>query len=121
MRIPRPLVGALAALGVTFAVPSALFAQEPATTASTTPAPPTTTTATTPTTTTPAPGYTARATLTTHQRQVSRFTSRTVGKKASSGTSVTIRDFEFDPADVSISVGDAVTWTNDGPSTHTAT
>lgn len=35
--------------------------------------------------------------------------------------SVTIKDFEFTPATVTIKVGDTVTWTNNGPSTHTVT
>ena len=35
--------------------------------------------------------------------------------------SVTIKDFEFTPATVTIKVGDTVIWTNDGPSTHTVT
>jgi plastocyanin len=33
--------------------------------------------------------------------------------------SVTIKDFEFTPATVTIKVGGTVTWTNNGPSTHT--
>ncbi len=36
-------------------------------------------------------------------------------------TSVTIKDFEFTPASITVSVGATVTWTNDGPSTHTVT
>jgi len=35
--------------------------------------------------------------------------------------SVTIKDFEFTPATVTIAIGGTVTWTNNGPSTHTAT
>ena len=38
-----------------------------------------------------------------------------------STASVTIKDFEFTPATVTIKVGDTVTWTNNGPSTHTVT
>jgi plastocyanin len=34
---------------------------------------------------------------------------------------VTIQDFTFSPASVTIKVGAAVQWTNHGPSTHTAT
>ena len=34
---------------------------------------------------------------------------------------VTIADFSFDPATVTISVGETVTWTNNGPHNHTVT
>jgi hypothetical protein len=34
---------------------------------------------------------------------------------------VTIKDFSFGPASVTVNVGDSVTWTNAGPSDHTAT
>ncbi|HTU98733.1 MAG TPA: cupredoxin family copper-binding protein [Solirubrobacteraceae bacterium] len=34
---------------------------------------------------------------------------------------VTVADFHFAPASTTIHVGDTVTWTNDGPSSHTAT
>ena len=40
---------------------------------------------------------------------------------AAGGTSVTISDFQFTPATITIHVGDTVTWTNNGPSAHTAT
>ena len=40
---------------------------------------------------------------------------------AAAGTSVTIKDFSFGPAAITIHVGDAVTWLNQGPSSHTAT
>jgi plastocyanin len=36
-------------------------------------------------------------------------------------TMVTIKDFEFTPASVTVKLGDTVMWTNDGPSTHTVT
>jgi plastocyanin len=35
--------------------------------------------------------------------------------------SVTIKDFAFGPKSVTVSVGDSVTWSNSGPSAHTAT
>lgn len=41
--------------------------------------------------------------------------------KASSSASVTISDFKFTPGTVTVNEGDTVTWTNDGPSVHTAT
>ena len=40
---------------------------------------------------------------------------------AASDTTVTIADFSFTPATITIHVGDTVTWTNKGPSAHTAT
>jgi LPXTG-motif cell wall-anchored protein len=40
---------------------------------------------------------------------------------AANDTSVTISDFQFTPATITIHVGDTVTWTNHGPSAHTAT
>jgi hypothetical protein len=41
--------------------------------------------------------------------------------RAAASKSVTIRDFEFAPSTINIGVGDTVTWTNQGPSIHTAT
>jgi LPXTG-motif cell wall-anchored protein len=43
-----------------------------------------------------------------------------VARAAASG-SVTIKDFDFSPATITVDVGDTVTWTNAGPSAHTAT
>jgi LPXTG-motif cell wall-anchored protein len=43
-----------------------------------------------------------------------------VAKAAASG-SVTITDFEFTPATITVNEGDTVTWTNKGPTLHTAT
>jgi plastocyanin len=40
---------------------------------------------------------------------------------AAADTNVTIRDFEFAPDSVTIDEGDTVTWTNDGPTSHSAT
>jgi plastocyanin len=34
---------------------------------------------------------------------------------------VTVADFHFSPATTTIHAGDTITWTNDGPSSHTAT
>ena len=34
---------------------------------------------------------------------------------------MTISDFQFSPASVTVNVGGTVTWTNNGPSTHTVT
>jgi plastocyanin len=41
--------------------------------------------------------------------------------RAAASGAVTIRDFDFAPATVTVSVGDTVTWTNAGPTAHTAT
>ncbi len=40
---------------------------------------------------------------------------------ASSDPTVTIADFQFSPATITVHVGDTVTWMNNGPSAHTAT
>jgi LPXTG-motif cell wall-anchored protein len=40
---------------------------------------------------------------------------------ASSSASVTISDFKFTPKAVTVNEGDTITWSNDGPSVHTAT
>jgi plastocyanin len=40
---------------------------------------------------------------------------------AAADTGVTISDFQFAPASITIDVGDTVTWTNDGPTAHSAT
>jgi LPXTG-motif cell wall-anchored protein len=45
---------------------------------------------------------------------------RTAARAAASG-SVTIADFQFTPAQITIDQGDTVTWTNSGPSAHSAT
>lgn len=45
---------------------------------------------------------------------------RTSARAAANG-SVTIVDFEFQPGSVTIDQGDTVTWTNNGPTAHSAT
>lgn len=40
---------------------------------------------------------------------------------AASDPGVTIADFQFTPSSTTVHVGDTVTWTNNGPSSHTAT
>jgi plastocyanin len=40
---------------------------------------------------------------------------------AAGGATVSIVDNEFDPTSLSVSVGDTVTWTNDGQNPHTVT
>ena len=41
--------------------------------------------------------------------------------KVAASASVTISDFKFTPSTVTVNEGDTVTWTNDGPTVHTAT
>lgn len=43
------------------------------------------------------------------------------GAGTTSGTEVTIKDFAFSPATLTVAVGDAVTWTNQDSATHTVT
>lgn len=45
----------------------------------------------------------------------------TTGAPAASGTAVDIAGFKFGPAELDISVGDTVTWTNSDAQAHTAT
>jgi LPXTG-motif cell wall-anchored protein len=41
--------------------------------------------------------------------------------KAAGSGSVTIADFQFTPAQITVNQGDTVTWTNNGPTAHSAT
>ena len=43
------------------------------------------------------------------------------GRAAAANQSVTIADFMFTPASVTVNVGDTVTWSNSGPAAHTTT
>jgi plastocyanin len=43
-----------------------------------------------------------------------------IARAAASG-SVTISDFQFAPASITVEMGDTVTWTNAGPTAHSAT
>ncbi len=43
------------------------------------------------------------------------------GSSSSSGTKVTIADFKYKPATITVKVGQKVTWTNTDSSNHTAT
>jgi plastocyanin len=46
---------------------------------------------------------------------------RRLSARAAGDPAVTIADFSFSPATTTVHVGDTVTWTNNGPSSHTAT
>jgi plastocyanin len=50
-----------------------------------------------------------------------RRTAKAPRATAAADTGVTISDFQFAPASVTIDVGDTVTWTNEGPTPHSAT
>jgi plastocyanin len=50
-----------------------------------------------------------------------RRSGNTPRATAAADTGVTISDFQFAPASVTIDVGDTVTWTNEGPTPHSAT
>ena len=50
-----------------------------------------------------------------------RRSGNTPRATAAADTRVTISDFQFAPASVTIDVGDTVTWTNEGPTAHSAT
>ena len=42
-------------------------------------------------------------------------------RRAAATKTMTIKDFEFGPKTLTVTVGDTVTWRNEGPSAHTAT
>jgi plastocyanin len=54
-------------------------------------------------------------------KRSSRGRAKSVRARAAATVGVTIRDFEFAPATITINQGDTVTWTNEGPSAHSAT
>jgi LPXTG-motif cell wall-anchored protein len=59
-----------------------------------------------------------------HQPKVKAATADkpgTLHAASTSTSSVTVKDFEFAPKDITVSVGTTVTWTNQGPTAHTAT
>jgi LPXTG-motif cell wall-anchored protein len=102
---------ALLALVLLLAFPAWSLAQEDITTETTptqTAPADSITTATTPTTTTPAPAPPPPA------------ASPPKAHKATPG-SVTMKDFSFGPSSVTVNAGEAVTWTNQGPTKHSAT
>jgi LPXTG-motif cell wall-anchored protein len=53
--------------------------------------------------------------------QPTRVRKQKVSAKAAANGSVTISDFQFAPGQITINQGDTVTWTNDGPTAHSAT
>ena len=53
--------------------------------------------------------------------QPARVRKQKVSARAAANGSVTISDFQFAPGQITINQGDTVTWTNDGPTAHSAT
>jgi plastocyanin len=70
---------------------------------------------------TPTPGMTMAPGATATKAPGGTATAAATPGIAPKTASVTIKDFEFTLATVTISLGGTVTWTNDGPSTHTIT
>jgi plastocyanin len=70
----------------------------------------------------PPPSTTTKTTKTTHLRTRRRRPAvRHASARSASDPPVTIADFHFTPPSSTVHVGDTITWTNDGPSSHTAT
>jgi LPXTG-motif cell wall-anchored protein len=126
-----------AALGIAYAVTAALVlpasplaadgtATAPATApTSTTPAPTATAPASTTTTPAPAPQPTPAPPQapTTRSAKPAKPPKAAEPPKAHAAApgSVTIRDFSYGPATVTVNAGDSVTWVNNGPTKHSAT
>jgi LPXTG-motif cell wall-anchored protein len=55
------------------------------------------------------------------ERERKRSPQRAPRARAAADTTVTIRDFEFAPSSVTVDAGDTVTWSNEGPTPHSAT
>jgi plastocyanin len=61
------------------------------------------------------------ARLVSHARRAATGLSGRVTAHVAGDPGVTIADFHFSPAATTIHVGDTITWSNNGPSSHTAT
>ena len=70
---------------------------------------------------TPTPGGTKAPAATSTKAPASGTSTPAPSGTASAQASVTISDFQFTPPSVTVKVGGTVTWTNNGPSTHTVT
>jgi plastocyanin len=68
-----------------------------------------------------ASSFGARPRVAAAHRRHRRATVRLPAAHSASDPAVTIADFHFTPPTTTVHVGDAITWTNDGPSAHTAT
>jgi LPXTG-motif cell wall-anchored protein len=118
-------------------LPASLFAQDEGAPPAEQAAPAPTTTVPEPTATVPAPAPAAPAPATTApapaptpapapaapevQKLADEKPAPAPKAVASASTAVTIKDFDFTPGSVTINVGDTVTWTNNGPTGHSAT
>jgi LPXTG-motif cell wall-anchored protein len=73
----------------------------------------------------PAPAPAEEAPVATPAEPVAQTQKRRKRKKpaavAAATENVTISDFQFTPAQITIQQGDTVTWTNEGPTAHSAT
>jgi plastocyanin len=70
------------------------------------------------------PPPTSTAKTTTQRRPQRAVHARAIHHRVAHSTAdpaVTIADFHFTPPSTTVHVGDTITWTNDGPSSHTAT
>jgi len=65
------------------------------------------------------PAATPKTTTQATQAAATPKATQAAATPAVGATSVDIKDFQFNPAKVTIKVGGTVTWTNSGPSTHT--
>ena len=121
------LLAAVYALIAALVLPSSLLASEDADpAASETPAAETAPAGETPTAQPePAPEQPAaapeQAAAPVAPEQPAREREQKPSAKAAGSGSVTIADFQFTPAQITINQGDTVTWTNNGPTPHSAT
>ena len=138
------LLAVLYVLAAALILPSSLFAENavptaepvaPTQAAPTTPEPATTTPAPapapapapTPTTTAPAPAPAPTAPAPEpapaepEVQKIDEQPAPAPKANAAASANVTIKDFDFAPATVTVNEGDTVTWTNQGPTGHTAT
>jgi LPXTG-motif cell wall-anchored protein len=130
MRHLAPLVAVYAVI-VGLVLPSSILAQEesaPApveetttTVTETTPAEPPPTEAPPPAPPEPAPVPTAPEPQFLADERDEKPAPKPPKARAAASGGVTIVDFSFSPATITIDVGDSVTWTNNGPTAHSAT
>jgi LPXTG-motif cell wall-anchored protein len=101
--------------------PSDPAAGAPAPAAPAPPAPAPAAPAPTPAAPAPAPAGAPADQTITDTASVAKTAKKQVVAKAAASTGVTISDFKFAPGGVTVNVGDTVTWSNAGPTPHSAT